>query len=116
MKTAWILLLTLAMATSCTTTQALWDDTDPYVALSLSDITEDELKAQGIPYYRDDARQVFFVEKRGLAKYKDYAVRALGTPATIAIDAATTIVVVGAAAGVFVAWGVAQSGGCTYQK
>ena len=100
MRKALILLLTLAFTASCATTRALWDDTDPYVALSPDDITEDELKAQGIPYYRDDMRKVFFVEKRGLAKYKDYAIRALGTPATIVIDAATSIVVIGASIGV----------------
>ena len=110
------LLLAMAMAASCSTTRALWDDTDPYVALSFDQIEEAELEAQDVRYYRDDMRKVFFVEKRGLAKYKDYGIRALGTPATIAIDAATTIVVVGATAGALLFWGLPQSDGFTCQK
>jgi hypothetical protein len=103
-------LLMLALATSCATTM-LWDHTDTYVAVSQDEISEDVLKAQGATYYRDDLRKVFFVEKRGMAKFRDYTIRTFTTPVTVMIDAATTIVVAGAIGGAWVARLVTESGG-----
>ena len=114
MRKSILLLLALALASSCATS-ALWDTTDPYVAVSQGDISEDALKAQNVRYYRDDFRKVIFVEKRGMAKFKDYAIRTLATPVTVVIDAATTIVVVGAIGGACVLYCVGQGDGYSWQ-
>lgn len=84
----------LFLLASCTTTY-LWNETDPYVLVSQKEITESELKARKAKYVRDDQFGVFFVEKKELEKYTDYAIRIVGTPVTVAVDTATTIVVVG---------------------
>lgn len=86
--------LALLVLASCTTTY-LWNETDPYVLVSQKDITETELLARNLNYVRDDQFGVFFVQKQALEKYTDYAIRVVGTPVTVAVDAATTIVVVG---------------------
>ncbi len=86
----------LLILTSCTTTY-LWNETDPYVLVSQNEITESELRSRKVKYVRDDQFGVFFVEKKALEKYTDYAIRVVGTPVTVAVDTATTIVVVGGA-------------------
>ena len=89
-------------------TPALWEATDPheFVAISRSTVTEQDLKAKGLPYYVDKERDLLYVEKNTLQKTKDYAIRTVATPVTVVIDAATTIVVVGGA--------VALVGGALY--
>ena len=106
MKKSIILILLAALMASCATT-ALWESTDPYVVMKQGEITEDELRAQGRTYERDDLFQLFFVQKRGLPKYKDYALRTVGTPVALAVDAALGLAVVGAYAGFLylVVWG-----------
>ncbi|NCA83003.1 MAG: hypothetical protein EOM72_09705 [Opitutae bacterium] len=106
MKKSIILVLLAALMASCATT-ALWESTDPYVAVKQDEITEDELRAQGRTFERDDLFQLFFVQKRGLPKYKDYALRTIGTPVTLAADAALALALVGAYAGFvyLIAWG-----------
>lgn len=83
---------------SCAT-PALWQATDPheFVAVSRSKTNEEELKARGLQYRVDEQRNLVYVEKTKLRKSKDYVIRALATPVTVALDAATTIAVVGAA-------------------
>ena len=84
----------ILILTSCTTTY-LWNETDPYVLVSQKDITEQELHARKLKYVRDDEFGVFFVQKKGLERYTDYAIRIVGTPVTVAVDTTTFVVVVG---------------------
>jgi hypothetical protein len=102
MKMRWIQsvlpIVTCGFLTSCAT-HALWVATDPreYVVVSQSDVNEQEMKAKGIAYYTDPAHGVLYVEKTAMQKNKDYMIRALGTPVTVVLDTAATVVVVGAA-------------------
>jgi len=88
--------LLLCFLSSCAT-RSLWKETDPgkFVRISMDDITEDELKEKELRYYKDYIYHVYYVEKSGLEKLKDYSLRILGTPFTVVIDAATSIFVVG---------------------
>lgn len=90
--------LCLAPLVSCMT-PALWDATNPreYVAMAKTPENESRLQQSGLAYRTDEERSLFYVEKTNLQKYKDYAVRTLVTPVTVALDTATTVVVVGAA-------------------
>lgn len=60
-------------------------------------MNEAELKAKGLSYHVDPKWNLIYVEKTNLQKTKDYAIRILGTPVTVVVDAAMTIAVVGAA-------------------
>ena len=90
-------MLLMMLGTSSCTTSALWDATDPneYIAVASTRISENSLKQKGLKYYTDDSKTLFFVEKSKLQKITDYTIRTLGTPVTVALDAATTIAVVG---------------------
>lgn len=94
-----LLMLALCGLVTACATPALWEATDPqeFVAVSKNKVNEQELKARGLSYHVDEARGVLYVEKSNLQKTRDYAIRALGVPVTVAVDAATTIVVVGVA-------------------
>lgn len=91
-----VLVLLCSFAVSCATT-SLWESTDPgeFVRISMDDISEDELKEKELHYYKDHAYHVYYVEKTGLEKLRDYSLRVVGTPFTVVIDAASTILVVG---------------------
>lgn len=93
-----VMLMTCCLLASCAT-PALWEATDPhdFVAVTKSKVNEDELKAKGLSYRVDTERDLVYVEKTRLQKSKDYAIRAITTPVTVAVDAVTTIAVVGAA-------------------
>jgi len=97
----WLACVCLTLV-SCAT-PALWDATDPreYIAMDRNEKNEAKLKAGGLSYRVDDDRNLFYVEKNRLQKSRDYAIRTIGTPITVVLDAATTIVVVGAAIYVF---------------
>ena len=90
-------IITCGYLTSCAT-HALWDATDPHecVVVPQSQVNEQELKAKGIVYYPDPKHGVVYVEKTAMQKNKDYVIRAFGTPVTVILDTAGTVVVVGA--------------------
>ena len=78
------------MALASCTTSYLWEHTDPYVALSQDNVTEAQLATRNLKYIRDDEFDLFYVQKEGLQRYKDYALRTFGTPITIVVDTAAT--------------------------
>ena len=88
-------LLCAGFCSSCCT-PALWEATDPaeHVAIPVDRVSEGGLKAKHLKYYKDETRNLFYVEKRSARKLGDYAIRALATPVTVVIDAVTTVVVV----------------------
>lgn len=101
MKKAWSALLVCALVFcqgGCTS--MLWDDTrsDDMLYISADDITEQELQKRGVEYeiYSNGSCNGFLVEKSLKDKFKDYHLRLLGTPVTLTVDAATTVVVAGA--------------------
>ncbi len=86
---ATTLMLTTIFLTSCTTT-SLWRSTDPdeCIEISFDEMTEEDLKSDGIPYRKDEDRQLFYVERNTKQqKFRDYALRVAGTPFTLAADA-----------------------------
>lgn len=93
-----LLLLACTLITSCTT-HALWEATDPneYVAITRNIANEKRLEAGGLDYRVDNERGLIYVEKNKLQKTRDYTIRTLATPVTVVFDAASTIVIVGAA-------------------
>ena len=90
--------LILSLFVSSCATTALWESTDPneYVIVPMDKVTEATLKSKGLRYYVDAPKAVYYVQKRSLLKFRDYAIRTFGSPITVAVDAVTTIVVVGA--------------------
>lgn len=82
-------------------TSMLWDDTrsDELVFISSKDITEEELQKRGVEYevFSSETYNGFLVEKSTKDKFKDYHLRMLGTPVTLTVDAASTVVVAGVA-------------------
>lgn len=95
--TRWLACVCLSLA-SCAT-PALWEATNPreYIALERNERNEAKLKASGLTYRVDKEWNLFYVEKTRLQKSRDYAIRTIGTPITVVMDAVTTIVVVGGA-------------------
>ena len=91
----------VAAVTSSCTTMALWKATDPqeYVLVSQSEVSESELQDRGVDYRKNDEQGLYYVEKTNLRRLGDYGVRALVMPASVILDAATVIVVVGAIVG-----------------
>ena len=93
-----ILIGALIICQSCATSK-LWEDTNPNerVWIDANKITEAALKNRGVRYqvYSAEWGKGYLVEKSAWGKLKDYHFRALGTPVTLTIDAATTVVVVG---------------------
>ncbi len=86
----------ITFLSSCATS-ALWKATDPdtYVQINMEDVSEEELKAQGLHYRADYFQEVYYVEKSAVDRLKDYSLRAFGTPVTVVWDAATSIFVIG---------------------
>lgn len=82
----WIMIA--VMSSSCATT-SLWRSTDPNetVELRYDDMTEEALIEDGFTFTRDDSKELFFIHKSAGEKRKDYALRAIGTPFTVALDA-----------------------------
>jgi hypothetical protein len=102
MKTIAVLLCT-ALCSSCCT-KALWQATDPneYVEVSFKNMTEAELKAKGLHYYRDETQNLFYVEQNSKQKVGNYTRRTLGIPVAVATDALIGLIylfVLGAGAG-----------------
>ena len=90
------LVLSAALICSCAT-PALWEATDPdkFIAVSQEEVSESELQAAGLDYYRNDEKHVYFVEKDSLLKFRDYAFRIVATPFTIVVDVALLSLVAG---------------------
>ena len=88
--------MTAALLSPCTTSM-LWDAADPdeYIAISMDEVTEQELQEKGLEYEVDQDRGMYFVEKSILQKTRDYVYRSFGTPVTVVIDVATPVLVVG---------------------
>jgi len=83
---------------SCST-QALWERTNPgeRIWIPAAEITQAQLDQRHVKYEKYDGSfgHGYLVEKSALQKFRDYAFRALGTPAAVAIDTVTTVTVVG---------------------
>jgi hypothetical protein len=83
---------------ACSTAK-LWEDADPNarIWIDADKTTEAALKERGLHYqvYNEQGVSGFLIEKRGLERMKEYQLRALGTPVTLVVDAAVTVVVVG---------------------
>jgi hypothetical protein len=98
MKTALknLLLFILAfLLAGCTAfTKKLWKDTDPnhVVWIDADQISEEALRAKGVEYkrYFSEKHNGYTIRKSDKDKFKDYTYRALGTPVTLAADAAAT--------------------------
>jgi len=90
-----VMLLVVVAVSSCT--EELWKKTNPkeYVRVDSSELTEQVLQSKGIAFERDPDGTLY-MEKSDLRKLADYTLRAFGTPVTIALDAATAVVVCGA--------------------
>jgi hypothetical protein len=90
--------LVLFLCQSCTTNK-LWEDTNPDTRLWIDadKITEAELQKRGVDYTVHNTSQGdgYLVEKSSRQKMKDFHLRMLGTPATLIVDAASTVAVVG---------------------
>jgi hypothetical protein len=93
-----ILMGLLLFSQSCATSR-LWDDTNPNdrVWISADKITEQALKTRGVDYQPYALKQGngYLVHKSSWGRMKDYHLRMLGTPVTLVVDTATTVVVVG---------------------
>ena len=85
----------LILCNSCAT-HFLWEKYDPneYVIISTSDISEEELKDKGLKFYRDNCKDIFYVEKDANRKLKDYSYRVIGTPITVVVDVVSTVAVI----------------------
>ena len=97
-KACAVLLGALVLCQSCCTS-ALWRDTDPRarVWIDSGKITRQSLQERGVKYETTvvQGREGYLVEKSDWGKFKDYQLRMLGTPVTLTVDVATTVVVVG---------------------
>jgi hypothetical protein len=100
MKSIWTMVLmgVLVICQSCATSK-LWDDTNPNerVWIDADKITEEALREKGVEYEVHAAEwgNGYLIEKSGWSKMRDFHLRMLGTPVTLVVDAATTVVVVG---------------------
>jgi hypothetical protein len=97
---AGLILMGLLMICQSCTTAKLWEDANPNerVWIDASKITEESLQQRGVAYepYAFAKGKGYLVKKSGWDKMKDYHLRMLGTPVTLVVDAATSVVVVGA--------------------
>ena len=77
----------------------MWDKTNTRerVFISAKDVTEQQLIDKKIPYYKwtDKFGDGYLIPQSKARKLGDYTIRFLATPFTVAIDAATVVVVVG---------------------
>lgn len=94
-----VLLMGLLLSGQACTTAKLWEDANPNdrIWIDADKTTEASLKARGVDYqvYNDKGVSGYLIKKHGLERMKDYQLRALGTPVTLVVDAAATVVVVG---------------------
>ena len=88
------IVLILILFQACATTE-LWKKINPeeYVQISMNEISENELKEKGIKYYKNENKEVFYLEKSSVRKLGDYSLRILLTPLTVVLDVTTVIVV-----------------------
>ena len=100
-RNLFVLLIAVLAATSSCATKTLWRTTSAgyFVRVRGDLVTEQELQKKGLKYFKDDKSRDFYVEKTGLDRVRDYAIRVFGTPITIVIDAATTLLVIGVIGG-----------------
>lgn len=95
-----VLLVGFVVVCQSCTTGKLWDDTNPNerIWIDASKTTEEALRLRGVDYESYDHGSIkgYLIKKSGMDRMKDYQLRALGTPVTLVVDAATTVVVVGA--------------------
>lgn len=96
-KTRCILLVGVLALSQPGCTTKLWDATNPNerIWIGEGEISEAELKKRGVEYevYSSETCPGFLVEKSAMNKFKDYNLRMLGTPVTLAVDAAASVVV-----------------------
>ena len=94
----WLLVWMMVLSQSCAT-QALWKNTDPQerIWIDATKVTEESLRSRGVAFeaFESPKGKGFLIEKSGWRKMGDYHLRALGTPVTLVLDTATTVVVVG---------------------
>lgn len=97
-RTIWLFLAVMVICQSCTT-QKLWQSTNPNerIWVDANKITEESLKKRGVDYSisENEWGKGYLIEKSGWRKFGDYHLRVLGTPVTLAVDAVTTVAVVG---------------------
>jgi len=93
-----LLLAGLALCQSCAT-QSLWRSTDPNerIWVDANKITEESLRQRGVDYSVcvNEWGVGYLIGKSGWQKFGDYHLRILGTPVTLAVDAVSTVAVVG---------------------
>jgi hypothetical protein len=94
-----VLLIGVLLCCQACTTAKLWQDANPNdrIWIDADKTTEASLKERGVDYqvYNDKGVSGYLIKKQGLERMKDYQLRALGTPVTLVLDAAATVVVVG---------------------
>ena len=94
-----IFLVCLVLSCHACATAKLWEDTNPNerIWIDASKATESELKKRRVSYQivNDEQCKGYLVRKNSMGKMKDYQLRLLGTPVTLVVDAAATVVVVG---------------------
>lgn len=99
MKHMSAVLIALLLTCQGCATSALWARTDPQARVWIDEnrTTEAELQKRGVDYevYNGEKGNGYLIKKSGWQKMKDYQFRALGTPVTLALDAASIVVVVG---------------------
>lgn len=80
-------------------TSYLWENTDTNerIWIDAGKTTEEALQERGVDYqvYEGKRGKGYLVRKTSRHKMKDYSLRMLGTPVTLAVDAATTVAVIG---------------------
>ncbi len=91
--------LALLLGVQGCATARLWADTDPNerIWIDAGKTTEAALQKKGVVYevYSGDLGKGYLIRKSARNKMKDYHLRMLGTPVTLVVDAAATVVVVG---------------------
>lgn len=94
-----LFLIGLLLICQACSTAKLWQDANPNdrIWIDANKTTEAALKERGLDYevYNDKGVSGYLIKKHGLERMKDYQLRALGTPVTLVLDAAATVVVVG---------------------
>lgn len=82
------------LCTSCVT-QKLWEKTEvgKYVKIPYAEITEEELKEKDAKYFKNDLKEVYYIEMDSFTRFKNYTLRALVTPLTVTVDTAAVVVV-----------------------
>jgi len=89
--------LLIAAQLSACATKSLWDSTsaDKYVRVRADRNSEDEAKGNGLAYFKSDDGKSLYVQKTAGDRCRDYAVRLVGTPFTLVIDAVGTVLFIG---------------------